>query len=204
MTWQENSRNIFVVTHRLLALQWQWWETVGRITHSAARARHKRPSFLFRPPPTPTVTSVIHAKIGMDVKFAPNSQELRELIQGPGDVEWRCVSKTPFAFKPFAGRVGLSSTDTTCGISVRRSCLVSCSAPFRSPKISPRCRSSAFRTCTRPVSELAARRPELFVPIPPTSESAFATSRKLSQFALVSPIPSSISSSMYRTQRSRT
>ncbi|KAI0004491.1 protein-tyrosine phosphatase-like protein [Russula compacta] len=25
----------------------------------------------------------------MDIKFAPNSQELRELIQGPGDVEWR-------------------------------------------------------------------------------------------------------------------
>ncbi|KAN0139899.1 Protein-tyrosine phosphatase-like protein [Lactarius tabidus] len=25
----------------------------------------------------------------MDVRFAPNSQELRDLIQGPGDVEWR-------------------------------------------------------------------------------------------------------------------
>ena len=39
---------------------------------------------------------VSHATI---VMFAPNSQELRELIQGPGDVEWR-YDLAPCVVKP--------------------------------------------------------------------------------------------------------
>jgi hypothetical protein len=40
---------------------------------------------------TPPITCLITHNIVMDVKFAPDSQELRDLIQGPGDVEWRYV-----------------------------------------------------------------------------------------------------------------
>lgn len=41
--------------------------------------------------PNPLFQPTVIIIITMDVKFAPDSQELRDLIQGPGDVEWRYV-----------------------------------------------------------------------------------------------------------------
>jgi len=72
---------------------------------------------------------VSHATI---VMFAPNSQELRELIQGPGDVEWR-YDLAPVLSNPVRGL--LSSAGMTCGISVRRFYLASYSALFKSQRI---------------------------------------------------------------------
>ncbi len=64
---------------------------------------------------------------------AANSQELRELIQGPGDVEWRYV--LPLCFQTSRElALSRSSAGMTCGISARRSYLASYLVPFKSPR----------------------------------------------------------------------
>jgi hypothetical protein len=62
---------------------------------------------------------------------ATNSQDLRELIQGPGDVEWRYV--VPLFFQ--TSRERRSSAGMTCGINVRRSFLAFYSVLSKSPRI---------------------------------------------------------------------
>jgi hypothetical protein len=181
---------------------WEWSD--GLRTRPLGTSASGSASFFVSPTAHPYCTSVIHAKIGMDAKFAPNSQELRELIQGPGDVEWRCVSKTPLL--SHRSRTGWAVKHR---YDMRHQCQEILPGlllgPFQVSKNLASLQelgvSHMYASCLPAV----ARRPELLFPwtMPPT-ESAFVTSRKLSQFALVSPVPSTTSSSMYKTQRSRT
>ena len=45
--------------------------------------------------PTPTTPSSVTTLDMTLLNNNPQSQEIQDLIQGPGDVEWRCVSATP-------------------------------------------------------------------------------------------------------------
>jgi hypothetical protein len=113
------------------------WEgkgaSCGNCAHGACH--HDQSYYIPHPssssPFVPPINNLVDThKAVMDI-FAPDSQELRELIQGPGDVEWRYV---PPLNLPEAGRGRLSSAGTTCDINARRSYPASYSAHSKSPR----------------------------------------------------------------------
>lgn len=72
-------------------------------------------------------------------------EQLREVVQGPTEVEWRCVELTCIwvrLFHPFS-----FASDTKCVETVKRSCQVSFLAHFKSQSRWKPCSNLVLHTC---------------------------------------------------------
>ena len=106
-----------------------------------------------RAEPPPRLLSRIFAPISRPTTPPPmmstamSEEQIRSVIQGPVDVEWRCVPRiaTPKGSRASADRP--PPADTRCGASARRFSPACCSAPSSPPSRSPPSRASASRTC---------------------------------------------------------